>query len=86
MIVIVEGKQGWTKSISLGQWAIMTKISAFALIIIGILAIIFGVVGIKKAISGNKLWIIFSLLGILLAVLPLLVGMFIGAQWFKIIF
>jgi hypothetical protein len=86
MILIVDGKQAWTKSVSFEQWATITQISSFALIIIGILAIIFGIMGIIKALSGNKAWIIPAVIGILLATAPLIFGAVIGATWLRMIF
>jgi hypothetical protein len=83
---IALGVKTWTKSISFAQWGSIALISTFGLVILGILAIFFGVNGILKAIKGEKIWLVPSIIGILLAVLPFLFGLIFGAQWIRLMF
>jgi hypothetical protein len=81
-----NGKLNLPKPTSIDQWLIAANASLYALIILLILSVLFGIIGIKKALSGDRRWIILAVIGILLGLLPLIVYGYSGRIWFRTLY
>jgi hypothetical protein len=81
-----NGKMIFAKPISIEQWLVAANISLYALVILLLLSVLFGIIGIKKALSGNKKWIIIAVIGILLGLLPLIICGYSGRIWFRTLY
>jgi len=72
--------------LSINQWVFVANFTVYLLIGLLLLSLLFGIIGIKKAISNNKRWIIVAVVGVLLGVLPLIICKLLGLPWFRILF
>jgi hypothetical protein len=81
-----NGKLAFADSVSVTQWVTVANITVYALIILLLLSVVFGVIGIIKDISGDKRLIIIATIGILLGILPMIVLGLSNSTWFRLLF
>ena len=87
MIYQTIDAKGIFSDISFQQFASVMMVMPFVLIILPLAAVIFGILGLIKGIK-EKLTpsIVMSILGIILAIFPFILGLFIGAAWLEMVF
>jgi hypothetical protein len=72
--------------LSIDQWVFVANVTVYVLIGLLLLSVLFGVIGIKKALSENKHWMIVAILGMLLGVLPLVICKILERTWIRLLF
>lgn len=81
-----NGKMSFSKPLSLDTWVIVANITLYMLVLLLLLSVMFGIIGIKKALSGDRRWIIMAVVGILMGILPLIICGYSGKIWFRTLF
>ncbi len=81
-----NGKMSFSKPVSLDTWVIVANITLYMLVLLLLLSITFGIIGIRKSLSGDRRWIIIAVAGILMGILPLIICGYSGKIWFRTLF
>lgn len=83
-----NGHITFSQPVTTEQWLILANITLYSIVALLFFSILFGVIGIRKALSknGQNSWVLVSLIGILLGTLPLVISALGGRIWFKILF
>lgn len=81
-----NGRMNFSKPVSLETWVIVANITLYMLVILLILSVMFGIIGIKKSLSGDRRWMILAVAGILMGILPLIICGYSGRIWFHTLF
>jgi hypothetical protein len=85
-----DGKLITTRAVSIREVVVIANITQWALILMLVASVFFGVIAIRKALSTpsskDNHWAIFALIGILLGILPLAISAYAGKIWFRTLF
>ena len=81
-----NGRLALADSVNVQQWVTIANITVYALILLLLLSVVFGVIGIIKDISGDKRLLIIAIIGMLLGILPMIVLGLSNSTWFRLLF